>query len=245
MSDQPTRVAVVGAGIMGTNHARVARLLRNAQLVAVVDRDTQRAEAAAAATGARVAADISDVIGDIDAAIVVVPTVFHHDVACELAARGIHILVEKPLAETVDRAEAINAAASSSGVVLAVGHVERFNAAVAELPRLLDNPIHIEVSRIGAYSARIGDGVVFDLMIHDLDIVLSLVGPDAAVEHVSGISQIVHGATEDLACATIRFSNGITATLNTSRLGQQKVRKIEVTQRDSVLTADLLRQDIA
>jgi predicted dehydrogenase len=238
------RLAIVGAGIMGTNHARVARMLRGGRLVAVVDRDTERAAKAAAATGARVAGDIEEVLDEIDAAVIAVPTEFHHGVACSLAERGIHLLVEKPLAETTAQAEAIATAAASGGVVLAVGHVERFNAAVAELPRLLDRPIHVDVFRVGAYSPRISDGVVFDLMIHDIDIVLSLVGPNAAVDHISGISQVVHGVTEDLVCATLRFSNGLTATLNTSRLGQQKVRRIEVTQQESVLVADLLRQDV-
>jgi predicted dehydrogenase len=246
MIDNPEnlRLAIIGAGIMGTNHARVARLLRGAELVAVVDRDVERASAAAAATGARAVAEIDSIIGDVDAAIVVVPTAHHHDVAISLAERGIHLLVEKPLAETVERAAAIDTAAAKAGVVLSVGHVERFNAAVAELPRLLDQPIHIEASRIGAYSARVTDGVVFDLMIHDLDIVLSLAGPGIEVVAVSGVSQTIRGRSEDLACATVRFSNGLTATFNTSRLGQQKVRRIEVTQNESVLIADLLRQDV-
>jgi predicted dehydrogenase len=148
------------------------------------------------------------------------------------------------LAEDVTAAQQIVKACAASGVVLAVGHVERFNAAVAELPRFLEEPIHVEATRVSPYSARVPDGVIFDLMIHDLDIVAALAGDDATVVDASGVARAVKGETEDLASVTMRFSTGLTATFNTSRLGQQKVRTIEITQADSVIVADLVRQDI-
>ncbi len=240
----PLRLAVVGAGIMGTNHARVAKQLPGVELVAVVDQDLARAQAACGSSTARAVTDLDEIVGQIDAAVVAVPTQFHVDVALRLARAGVHLLVEKPLAPTVADAEAIVAACAAAGVTLAVGHIERFNAAISELHRLLDQPVHFEASRIGSYSPRISDGVIFDLMIHDLDIVLSLLGDDVSVEHISGVARAVRSATEDLAAVTIGFSNGVTAAFNTSRLGQQKIRRLEITQLESSIVADLLRRDV-
>ena len=243
MSDT-IRLAVVGAGIMGANHVRTSKQLRDVELVAVVDPDRDRVAAATATTSAAMVGSIDDVIGHIDAAVLAVPTRYHVELAVRLAEAGVHVLVEKPLAEDVTAAQQIVKACSASGVVLAVGHVERFNAAVAELPKFLDEPIHVEATRVSPYSARVPDGVIFDLMIHDLDIVAALAGEDASVVDASGVARAVKGETEDLASVTMRFSTGLTATFNTSRLGQQKVRTIEITQADSVIVADLVRQDI-
>ena len=170
----PLKVAVVGTGIMGSNHVRVMSQLPDVELVAVVDADLDRAKAASLKSGARACASINDLPDDVEAAVVAVPTALHLDTALALVARGINVLVEKPLAATVADAQRIIDAASAAGVVLAVGHVERFNPAVAELTSLVTDPIHISASRISPYSPRISDGVVFDLMIHDIDIVCSL-----------------------------------------------------------------------
>lgn len=242
-ASDPIRLAVVGAGIMGTNHARVARHLPGVELVAVCDPDLDRARAACGASGAQPLASI-DELGEVDAAVVSVPTAFHVEAATTLAARGVHVLVEKPLARSVEEAQAIIDATDAAGVVLAVGHIERFNAAVAELPSLLEEPIHIEASRIGAYSPRVLDGVIFDLMIHDLDIVLSLLPDDVEAVEIGGVARSVRSDTEDVATATLRFSNGVTATFNTSRLAQQKIRTVEITQLDSTIIADLVRRDV-
>ena len=239
----PLRLAVVGAGIMGTNHARIAKQLPGIELVAVVDRDLERASAACRGSAAQAAQTVGEITGGIDAAVVAVPTQFHLDAAIPLIERGVHLLIEKPIAPTVADAQAIIDAAEKAGVVLAIGHIERFNAAVAELPHFIDQPIHIEASRLGSYSSRVLDGVIFDLMIHDIDIVLSLLG-DAEVAHIGGIAQAVRSESEDIATATLRFTNGVTATLNTSRLAQQKIRMLEITQADSAIAADLLRRDV-
>lgn len=240
----PVRLAVVGAGIMGANHARVARHLPGVELVAVVDPDVERAKAACGNTAAVACATVEELDVDVDAAVVAVPTQWHVPAACALAKRGVHLLVEKPLAPSIGEAEEIIGAAEEAGVVLAVGHIERFNAAVAELPQLLDEPLHIEASRIGAYSARVSDGVIFDLMIHDLDIVLSLFDDDVEAVEIAGVSRAVRSATEDVATAAVRFSNGVTAAFNTSRLGQQKIRTVEITQLESTIIADLVRRDV-
>jgi predicted dehydrogenase len=238
------RLAVVGAGIMGANHARVAHQSPGIELVAVIDGDLDRARSAGRNAGAVAVGSLADLAEDIDAAVVAVPTRFHFEIALELIDRGVHVLVEKPIAATAEEAEQIVAAAERAGVVLAVGHIERFNAAVAELPQLLEEPLHIEASRIGTYSSRIDDGVILDLMIHDIDIVTSLMGHDVDVVSIGGVARAVRGRTEDVATVTMVFDNGVTAAFNTSRLGQQKVRTLEITQQESVITADLVRQDV-
>jgi predicted dehydrogenase len=243
MSEQ-VRLAVVGAGSMGANHIRVAQQLPGVRLVAVVDQDLERARAVAGSANVEVVGTVAELTAEVDAAVVAVPTNAHLPVATELAARGIHLLVEKPLAGSVEEAEALVATARAAGVILAVGHVERFNPAVFELPRLLDAPIHFEASRISPFTARIGDGVIFDLMIHDIDIVCSLVTPGAEVVQVAGVSRAAKGPTEDLASVTMAFSTGETAVFNTSRLGQRKIRTLEITQAESSISVDLLRQDI-
>ena len=238
------RVGVIGVGVMGANHARVARQLRRAHLAAVVDSDLSRAHALADVTGARAASDLDEVLELIDLAVLAVPTSAHVDAALKCLAAGVNVLVEKPIAGSVPDGERLVRAASDTGLTLAVGHVERFNAAVVELPRLLEIPLHVKATRISPFSPRISDGVIHDLMIHDLDIVLSLVGPDVAVASVSGVAREIKGAGEDLAVVNVVFDNGLTASFETSRLAQSKVRSIEITQDDSVISADLLRQDI-
>jgi predicted dehydrogenase len=238
------RVAVIGAGIMGTNHARVLRQIPGVELVAVVDQDLARAQAAAGGSDISTYSSLDELAEEIDAAVVAVPTALHLPCAITLAQRGVHLLVEKPLAMSLDEAHRIVEIAQENDLVLAVGHIERFNAAVAELPRLLDHPVHIEASRLSPYSPRISDGVIFDLMIHDIDIVCSLAGDDAEPVEVSGIARSIKGTTEDIATVIVRFSTGLTATFNTSRLAQQKIRTIEITQEESTVIADLVRQDI-
>jgi predicted dehydrogenase len=242
MSD--IRIGVVGAGIMGANHARVARQLRGATLAAVVDPDLARARALAGNSGAGAHDDVDAVLGDIDLAVVAAPTAHHRELVTRCLTAGVHVLVEKPIASSVDEGLALVDLAAQAGLVLAVGHVERFNAAVVELPRLLDDPVHIVAKRVSPYSPRIADGVIHDLMIHDIDIVLSLIGPDVGVTSVAGVARTTKGTTDDLTIATVAFDNGLTASFETSRIAQQKIRTIEVTQHDSVIHADLVRQDV-
>ena len=240
----PVRLVVVGAGSMGANHVRVARQTAGVSLVALVDPDLSRARSVAGGGDIEVVASINELSTPIDAAVIAVPTPQHVNVATSLASRGVHLLVEKPLARTVADAEAIVEAARAAGIVLAVGHVERFNPVVTELRGVLDSPIHFSATRVSPFTPRIGDGVVLDLMIHDIDIVCSLLDTGDEVVEVSGVSRTTRSQSEDLASVVMRFSSGITAAFNTSRIGQQKVRLLEVTQSDSVVTADLLRQNI-
>lgn len=240
----PVKMAVIGAGSMGANHIRVINNLPGAELIAVIDQDVARARTAVGKGPVEILSSIDDISPEVEAAVVAVPTAGHIAVASALARRGVNLLVEKPLASTVNEAEDLVATAESSGVILAVGHVERFNPAIYELPRLLDQPVHFEASRISPFTPRVGDGVIFDLMIHDIDIVCSLTGPNAIVSDVTGVARIVKGDTEDIASVTMAFTSGHTATFNTSRLGQTKIRTLEITQSESAISVDLLRQDI-
>lgn len=244
MSADQLRLAVVGAGAMGANHIRVASQLPGVTLAAIVDQDLDRARVAAKSSNTPIFGSVDDLPSDIDAAVIAVPTQGHVATATTLARRGVHLLVEKPLAATVSEAEDLVAEANAARITLAVGHVERFNPAIYELPRLLEEPLHFEASRISPFTPRIGDGVIFDLMIHDIDIVCALVSPQSSVTDISGVARAVKGGTEDLATVTMAFSTGETAVFNTSRLGQTKIRTLEITQAESAISVDLLRQDI-
>jgi predicted dehydrogenase len=236
------RLAVVGAGVMGTNHARVARQVRDAVVTHIVDSDSERAGKLAQAVGATAAADIADVIDEIDAAVVAAPTPLHVDIATTLLRAGIHVLVEKPIAETVEQAQDLVDEAARAEVALHVGHVERFNPAVLELDNLVDGLIHIDIARVSPYSPRIRDGVVIDLMTHDLDLACALAGAD--VIDVAASLQSTRSDSEDLANVLLTFANGVTASLLASRIGQNKIRRVELTQRANFVSVDLLRQDV-
>ncbi|MHB1139118.1 MAG: Gfo/Idh/MocA family oxidoreductase [Microthrixaceae bacterium] len=238
------RVAVIGAGVMGANHVRLAKVVPTIELVAVVDSDTERA-AAAAGEGVAIFATVDELVaaGVCDAVVVAVPTPFHHATVMRCLEAGLHVLVEKPIAATLEEADEMIAAADSAGVTLMVGHVERFNPVIIELAKLVDGPIHIEADRVGPFSSRVKDSVVLDLMIHDLDIVRMLAGSD--VTGISGVARSVRSEEIDLASVHLTFENGTTATLTASRLGQQKVRQVRVTELESHIAADLIRQDIS
>lgn len=236
------RLGIVGTGIMGANHARIASMHRDVDLVAVVDPDLDRAVKLAESYGAAAFSDLDDCLDLVDCAIVATPTESHHPVAMALLAAGKHTLVEKPITSTVEQADDLIAAAATAGVILTVGHVERFNPAVLELDNLIRTPLHLTANRVSPYSARVTVGVVLDLMVHDLDIVAKLAG--GAVRRVQASTLTVRSDSEDLATALVEFDNGVTATLTASRIGQQKIREITITQPDSFVTVDLLRQDV-
>jgi predicted dehydrogenase len=236
------RLALLGAGIMGTNHARVSAQLREAEIAYVVDADTDKATVLADTCGAKAVSDWRAVADDFDAAIVALPSELHAEVGIALVEAGKDVLIEKPVATNVADGEALVAAAEAAGVILAVGHVERYNPAVLELDGLLREPLHLSTARISPYSPRIATGVVLDLMIHDLDIVRSLAG--AEVHRVAAVSRQRLSESEDLASAVLEFTNGVTADLTVSRIGQQKIRTLAVTEPDRYVAVDLLRQDV-
>jgi UDP-N-acetylglucosamine 3-dehydrogenase len=234
--------AVIGAGAMGANHARVTGNIRDVDITLVVDADAARARALAEATGARWATSLPETLDCVDTAVVAVPTEWHRDYAVCLMDRGVHVLVEKPLAETLADAQALVDAAEANGVVLMVGHVEQFNPAILELSRWIDDVVHVDSTRVGPYSTRVREGVVFDLMIHDLDIIRRIV--QSPLVEVHAVARRTRSATEDLACALLRFANGVTASMTASRISQNKVRQLEITQQNSTVSVDLLQQSL-
>jgi predicted dehydrogenase len=236
------RIVLIGAGVMGTNHARTVAANRDVELVGIVDPDLERASVLGRAYGAPFAESVAALGVDFDAAIVAAPTPHHHSMALPMLTSGKHVLVEKPLTHSVESAMDLLEAANQAGVVLMVGHVERSNAVVRALPDLVEGLIHIEAFRMGPFSARIADSVVLDLMIHDIDIAIALA--DSTIARVVAVAQSTQTPTEDLVTALLTFQNGVTAALTASRIGQQKIRELRLTQQGSVLSADLMRNHV-
>jgi predicted dehydrogenase len=238
-----TRVAVIGVGHLGRHHARILGALPGVELAAVVDTNRPRAEEIAAANGTRAVFDAREVLGQVDAVTIAVPTEIHAGIARPFLEHGTPVLVEKPIARTLAEADAMIAAAERRGVVLAVGHTERFNPAVAAARAELTNPRFIEVHRLGTFPERSLDiDVVFDLMIHDLDIVLSLVNAD--VDAIEAVGVPVLTGRVDIANARVRFANGCIANLTASRISRDRVRKIRFFQPASYVSIDYAAQKV-
>ena len=237
------RVAVVGVGHLGRHHARILSTLPGAALVAVVDTNRQRAEEIAAAHNTRACADVAELAGRIDAVTVAVPTEAHGRIAVPFLDAGVPVLVEKPMARTLEESDAMIRAARATGTILAVGHTERFNPAVAAARPLLTDPRFIEVHRLGTFPERSLDiDVVFDLMIHDLDLVLSLVASE--VDSIEAVGVPVLTDRVDIANARLRFANGCIANLTASRISRERVRKIRFFQPATYLSIDYASQKV-
>jgi predicted dehydrogenase len=234
------RVAVVGVGGFGRHHARIYGELSQAgecKLVGLVDRDVSKAKELADRFGVVAVARVEDLPEPPDAVTIAVPTSLHRAVAEPLLMRGVHCLVEKPIAATSEEAKGLVAAARRGGAVLAVGHVERFNPVMTAVERLGVRPVFLEVHRLAPYSFRSSDvGVVMDLMIHDLDIVLHLVGADPT--RVDAVGVPVIGPREDIANARLEFPGGAVANVTASRVSLSKMRKIRVFSKDAYVSLD-------
>ena len=232
-----TRVAVVGVGHLGRHHARVFASLPDVELVGVVDSRIEQAETVAEACGTTAFADYRDMLDKVDAVSVAVPTRFHREVAGAFLERGIPAMIEKPLATTLAEAEELVKLAEKAGVPLQVGHIERFNPALSALEGLPLRPKYIAAERLGTYTFRSTDiGVVLDLMIHDIDLVLSMVS--APVVSVAAVGVSVFGGHEDVANARIQFSDGCVANLTASRASYQAVRKMRIWGAEGYATLD-------
>jgi predicted dehydrogenase len=237
------RAAVVGAGHMGQYHARVYAELWDVDFVGVADIDPGRAAAVAGHYDTRAFADHRDLIGRVDVVSVAVPTEQHFHVARDLLDAGVGVLVEKPIAPTLEEARALYATARRAGSVLHIGHVERFNGAVQELRKIVRHPILIESRRLGPFVPRVQkDTVVMDLMIHDLDIILTLV--DSRPERFTAFGAAVHSDVADVANVQIWFRSGTIATITASRATEEKIRTLAITQPDAYVLLDYLVQDI-
>ena len=237
------RAAVIGVGHLGRHHARILASIPGVTLVGVVDTNGERATQVATDHGTTAYTDWRDLPGQVDAAVISVPTEAHAAVALPLVERGVHVLVEKPLARTVAEADALIDAAARAGVVLAVGHSERFNPAVMAARPHVTDPRFIEVHRLGTLPDRSLDiDVVFDLMIHDLDLILNFVPSE--VEAVEAVGVPVLTPRVDIANARVRFANGCIANLTASRISREPVRKVRFFQRDAYLSIDTAAREV-
>ncbi len=236
------RVAVVGAGQFGQHHARVLSQATRAELVAVADIDPGRASALAAQYGCKAFDSHRALIGRVDAAVVATPTASHAEVGCELLDAGIDVLVEKPIAADLDSAGRLVEAAGANSRILQVGHLERFNPAVAALTQAVRLPLFFEVHRLSPFTPRSLDiDVVLDLMIHDIDIVLSLAGRMPEEVRAAGISILTPKV--DIASARLAFPGGCVANLTASRVSTERVRKLRLFQPHQYLSVDYGKQE--
>jgi predicted dehydrogenase len=242
MTTSPLRIAVIGVGHLGRHHARILAARPEVTLVGVADINAARAEEVAASVGTRVLVGGVDA-DSVDAVVVAVPTEVHAEIAVPLLRRGIATLVEKPLARTIDEADALINAAREGGSVLAVGHSERFNPAVtAALPHIT-RPGFVEVHRLGTPPGRSLDiDVVFDLMIHDLDVLLATVGGE--VTSIEAVGVPVLTPRVDIANARLRFASGCIANITASRISRDRVRKVRFFQPHSYVSIDYASQEL-
>lgn len=237
------RAAVVGVGHMGTYHTLAYAELPNVDLVGVVDLDADRARKVAQHYDTQPFADHRELIGRADVVSVAVPTEEHFRVARDLLEAGMSVLVEKPMAPTLEEARELFAVARRAGAILQVGHVERFNGAVQELRKIVDRPILIESRRLGPFVPRVHkDTVVMDLMIHDIDIVLTLAGSRPC--RLTTFGAAVHSEVTDVASVQIQFESGTIATISASRATEEKIRTLAITQPDAYILLDYIDQDI-
>jgi predicted dehydrogenase len=236
------RVAVVGCGEFGRNHARVYREMENVELVGVLDKDGERAAQVAQEFQTRAFQSVGELRSIVDAASVAVPTASHADMGCELMQLGIDVLVEKPMTRTLDEADDLIAAARNNGRILQIGHVERFNPSVLAVEPVLNRPLFFEVHRLGVFTPRSLDiDVIYDLMIHDLDILLALV--QEPVEEVKAVGIPVLTNKVDIAHARLEFAGGAVANVTASRVSTERVRKMRFFQQHEYISLDYARRD--
>lgn len=239
------RVGVIGVGHLGQHHARVYTELLDARLVGIVDRDEERAHLIGENLGIPAYSTMEELIARQapDAVSIVVPTSLHFDVARAAMEAGIHVLVEKPVTTRPDEAEELLKLAAKKDLVLQVGHIERFNSAVRYISQTVHTPIYLESKRIGPFSPRINDvGVVLDLMIHDIDIVLSLVS--SPIARIAATGRCVHTDHEDIADAQITFENGVMAHILVSRVSEKKQRQLDIMEPQRHITVNYETQTV-
>lgn len=238
------RTAVIGVGYLGQFHAEKYAAIPGSQLVAVVDANRERAEEVATKTGCLAVSDYRELIGQVDAVSIVVPTQLHFQVARDFLTAGVHVLLEKPITTTIEEAETLIAVAREKGLVFQVGHLERFNPVIMALDGVLTTPGFIESVRIAPFKPRGTDvNVVLDLMIHDIDIIQHLVG--SPVKQINSIGAPVFTDEEDIANARILFENGCVANVTASRISLKSERRMRIFQPDAYVTLDFQNKRLA
>ena len=228
---------------MGQYHVNVANQLKDAILSGIYDTSPVRANEIASKYDTLAYSSVEEILDNSDALIIAAPTFLHHEIAKRALLSGKHVLVEKPIAETVEQARELVRIASEKGLIFQVGHVERFNGAILELNKIAEEPILIESRRLAPFNNRIRDvGVVLDMMIHDIDIVLNLV--KSKVKSLSAMGTSVFSEHEDVAATIMQFENGCVAKISASRCTQSKIRTLNISQKDSYIELDFADQEI-
>jgi predicted dehydrogenase len=236
------RVAVAGAGAFGKNHLRVIHQSEHADLAGVYDLDPARAAAVAEPHGCRVFTSLDELAQNTDAAVIAAPTVAHSEIGCKLIAAGLDVMVEKPIAHTLEAARALVDAADHHKRILQIGHLERFNPAVIALSEAIGKPLFFEIHRLSEFTPRCLDvDVVLDLMIHDVDIILALTGERPEEIRAAGIR--ILSDKVDIANVRIQFPSGCIANLTASRVSTERVRKLRLFQPHEYISLDYSRQD--
>ena len=235
-------MAVIGVGHLGSSHARLYHQASNTDLVGICDIDKKRASEIARRYQTAAYTDYRELISQVEAASIVVPTKLHHKIAKDFITGGVHLLIEKPITENLKQASSLLRLARKHKVMLQVGHVERFNEAVAALKKIITRPVFIECHRLGRFSPRGTDvGVVLDLMIHDLDIILHLVKD--RIKKVEAVGVKVLSGHEDIANARLSFQKGTVCNVTASRVSQESIRKIRIFQPDTYVSLDYVNQE--
>jgi predicted dehydrogenase len=235
----PLSIGLVGAGRLGTYHARCMASVPNATLAGILDLDRQKAEALAAETSTKVFADYQEMLNNVHAVIIAVDTQHHYDLGIQAIHHGRHMFIEKPITATVDQGRELVKEARKRGLKLQVGHVERYNRAFRSLVNRPVDPRFIEAHRLSQFNPRGTDvAVVLDLMIHDLDLILYLV--DAEIESIDASGVAIVSETIDIANARLNFVNGCVANVTASRISQRKMRKMRVFSTDSYVSMDFI-----
>lgn len=240
------KIGVAGVGHLGMHHARVYTEILGAQLAGVVDTNDERAHAIAEGLCVPAYTDLETFLDEKkpDAVSIAVPTQQHFKVAKTIMERGIHVLVEKPVTQTVGEAENLLALAMEKELILQVGHIERFNSAVQHVRDFMGDPYFIQTRRMGPFTPRVSDvGVVLDLMIHDVDIILSMINSDLV--SISAIGRCIRTDHEDVASAQLEFANGAMAQILVSRVSEKRERVMEIMEAERYITVDFGAQDIS
>jgi predicted dehydrogenase len=236
------KVAVIGVGKLGLRHAEVYTKLHGVELAGVCDLIEHRAKEAAHRFKTRAHTDYRELLKNVQAASIVVPSEHHYAISRDFLGHHVHLLIEKPIATTLEEADKLLALAEEKKLILQVGHIERFNSAVRAAKHVIKTPRFIECHRLGPYDPRVKDtGVTLDLMIHDIDIILDLVR--SPVKHVDSVGAYILSKTEDIANARIRFMNNTVVDLTASRVTKDIQRKIRVFQDDAYISLDYVTQE--
>ncbi|HIK36409.1 MAG: Gfo/Idh/MocA family oxidoreductase [Geminocystis sp.] len=244
--EKPLRVGVIGVGNMGQHHTRVLSLLKDVELVGVADVNVERGLDVASKYRVHFFENYLDLLPHVEAVCIAVPTRLHYKVGLDCLKAGIHVLIEKPIAASIEEAESLVNAAADNNCILQVGHIERFNPAFQELSKVLktEHILALEAHRLSPYSQRANDvSVVLDLMIHDLDLLMELAGAPVTRLSASG-SRAPESPYLDYVTATLNFANGIVATVTASKVTHRKIRRLVAHCRNSLTEADFLNNEI-